>query len=168
MLLTGGKTNSLGRAEEVVRIVLLDKSRLEELYKCMFHDDAWVRMRAADAFEKVCREQPDWIEEYIDRIQKELSGDEQQPSIKWHVAQIYRQVQLTDTQKRHAVDWLSRNLSSNTVDWIVSANCMKTLADFVNTGDFPKSKFLELLKIQQTHRSKSVVKKASRFLEDFS
>lgn len=168
VLLAGGKMNSLGRAEEVVLAVLADKSLMEELYLCMFHEDAWVRMRAADAFEKVCRAHPEWIEGYIDRLQNELSGNEQQASIKWHIAEIYQQVKLNDTQKRYAIDWLSRTLSSSTVDWIVSANCMKTLAEFTTKGDFPRNKLIELLKIQQTHKSKSVVKKAGMFLESFS
>ena len=65
ILAVGGKTNSLGRTEEVIQAVLRDNNLLEELYKCVFNDDAWVRMRAIDAFEKICREHPDWITQYI-------------------------------------------------------------------------------------------------------
>ena len=87
-LTLGGKSNSLGRAGEVVDTVLGDKSRLGELYDCLFLEDAWVRMRAADALEKVCRVHPEWIESYIDRFEDELAISDQ-PSIQWHLAQIY-------------------------------------------------------------------------------
>jgi hypothetical protein len=60
MLTVGGKSNALGRTNEVIEIVLLDKSRLDELYKCLFEADAWVRMRAGDALEKICRHCPEW------------------------------------------------------------------------------------------------------------
>jgi hypothetical protein len=51
VLSIGGTSNSLGRAEEVVQIVLADESRLDELFECLF-DDEWLRMRAIDALEK--------------------------------------------------------------------------------------------------------------------
>lgn len=164
ILQIGGKTNSLGKADEVIAQVLKDKALMSELYSCMSSEDAWVRMRAADAFEKVCREHPEWIEPYTDRMQKELSGPEQQPSIQWHLAQIYTQVSLTDGQKQRALSWLAELLESNQTDWIVSANAMQALAYFVAKGDFEKQELLRLLKIQRTHRSNSVVKKADKII----
>ncbi len=68
MLAVGGKSNSLGRVNEVIEIVLHNEPRLNELYDCLFDKDAWIRMRAADALEKVCREHPDWLMPYIDRF----------------------------------------------------------------------------------------------------
>jgi hypothetical protein len=164
MLSEGSKANSLGRVNDVVDEVLGDMVLLEELYGCMFSQDAWVRMRAADAFEKVCRQHPKWIEPYIDRIQAALSGAEQQPSIKWHLAQIYQQVALTDTQKLHALSWLVDLLSTSEADWIVAANAMEALAYFTKKGDFPSTRLADLLDIQLNHRSNAVVKKAKKLM----
>ena len=94
ILAADGHKNSLGRSGEVVEAVLGDESRLEELYTYLFEDDAWVRMRAADAIEKVFRKQPEWSRSYIDRLLIELS-DSTQPSIQWHLAQIYGEVELS-------------------------------------------------------------------------
>src|SRR5438552_3106136 len=105
MLTAGGHANSLGRVSEVIDSVLNHKLRLDELYECMFDDDAWVRMRAADAIEKVCRIHPDWLLPYIERFAEELSTSNQ-PSIQWHLAQMYKQVDLTSEQKHLAIDWL--------------------------------------------------------------
>jgi hypothetical protein len=168
VLTIGGKSNSLGKADEVIAEVLNDRSRLGELYGCMFSEDAWVRMRAADAFEKVCREHPEWIEPYIDRIQAELSDPGQQASIQWHIAQIYPQVSLNDEQKRHALTWLAGTLSSNEIDWIVAANAMKTLVYFTEQGDFAKEKLMPLLRIQLQHKSNAVVKRANKFIGELS
>lgn len=167
MLTVGGKTNSLGRAREVIEIVLKDKSRLDELYDCLSHEDAWVRMRAADALEKVCRQHPDWLIPYVDRLQKDFSASEQ-PSIQWHLAEIYIQVKLTESQKKTAMNWLSDLLSSKDVDWIVAANSMKALAYFNKNGDFPTDKLLPLLKVQQKHKSNAVVKRANKLLSELS
>ena len=164
MLLEGGHKNSLGRAEEVVQLVLADKTRLEELYHTMFSSDAWVRMRGADAFEKVCRNQAAWIEPFIDRLQRELGGSTQ-ASILWHIAEIYPQVRLNQKQKDHALQWLTKQLATTDVDWIVAANCMKALREFVQRGDYDRTAFRELLMVQQHHHSKSVVRKATKLLE---
>lgn len=167
-LRVGGNTNSLGKTHQVIREVLQDKHHLDELYRCMFSDDAWIRMRAADAFEKVCREHPEWITPYIDRLQADLSDANQQASIKWHLAQIYSQAALTPSQTSKAIAWLKAMLSSPDIDWIVAAESMKALAYFTNKGAFSKQQLLDLLAVQCTHASKSVVKKAQLFIDEFS
>lgn len=163
MLAVGGASNSLGKVSEVIELVLSDKSRLEELYGCLFNDDAWIRMRAADALEKVCRVHPDWLLPYIDRLFKDLATSTQ-PSIQWHMAQIYRQVELSDTQLHFAIQWLEEWLSSKDVDWIVAANAMETLAKFTGDGLLPKERLVALLKIQQHHKSQAVVRRADKLL----
>lgn len=167
MLAVGGKTNSLGRAAEVVDAVLNDKSRLDELYNCVFHDDAWVRMRAIDSLEKVCRIRPDWIEPYIDKFQKDLATSTQ-ASIQWHLAEIFGEIRLTPDQKRFAVNWLAQLLSTVDIDWIVAANSMKTLVGFTNDGAFPKEKMIILLNIQQNHKSNAVIKRANKLLSELT
>lgn len=165
MLTEGGKSNSLGRVSEVIDLVLGDKTRLDELYDCMFADDSWIRMRAADAFEKICREHPDWLLPFIDKTLNELSSSSQ-PSIQWHLAQIYRQVELTDQQKNKVIDWLKQLISTKDVDWIVAANAMDTLTQFTKAGFFPISEMTKLLKIQQAHKSNAVIKRATKFLAE--
>jgi len=161
----GGHANSLGRVNEVIKIVLGDKSRLDELYGCLFEEDTWVRMRAADALEKICREQPDWLLPYIDKFQAELASTTQ-PSIQWHMAQIYEQVELTDKQRERAVEWLEARLSTKDADWIVAANAMDALVGFTRSGHFPAQRMVELLNVQRHHKSNAVIKRADKFLAE--
>ncbi len=165
ILEVGGKSNSLGRADEVIETVLHNKNRLEELYDCLFNEDAWVRMRAVDAIEKICRQHPEWLLPYIDKFQSELSTSNQ-PSIQWHLAQIYSQVDLTSEQKLHAIGWLKDQLSTTDVDWIVSAEAMKTLVQFTKDGSVSKDDIIPLFELQKKHKSKSVVKKANKLLDE--
>lgn len=167
MLTVGGHKNSLGLAEKIVQLVLSDASRLTELYECLFDDDAWVRMRAADALEKVCRVHPNWIKPYIDRCFKEI-GPSTQASIQWHFAQILGEVSLSSTQRQRAIDWLDEKLQTIEVDWIVAANSMDTLMQFVRDNQYPKARLITLLKIQQDHHSKAVVKRATRLLANLA
>lgn len=167
ILTIGGKTNSLGETDRVISQVLADKTQLDQLYSCVFSDDAWVRMRAMDAIEKICRQHPDWITPYIDRFQTELASTTQ-PSIQWHLAQIYSQVKLSNQQKINAIEWLQVLLSNIEVDWIVSANAMKTLVQFTQDGFVDKNTTISLLKLQKKHASKSVVRKAEKLLQEIS
>lgn len=163
ILTVGGKSNSLGRANEIIQRVLNDKALLGALYACVFNEDAWVRMRAIDAIEKICRQRPEWLLPYVDRFQTEL-GSSSQPSIQWHLAQMYSQLDLNKKQIRIAIKWLKDLLSNVEVDWIVSANTMKTLVQFTREGSVTVEETVRLLKLQQRHASKSVVKKAHKLL----
>ena len=86
-MLAGGHRNSLGRTEEVVGIVLADPGRLDELFASLAVRDELVRMRAGDALEKVCREQPEWFAPRIERLLGDVAQIEQ-PSVQWHLAQM--------------------------------------------------------------------------------
>ena len=163
-ILAVGKINSLGRADEVVASVLHDKPRLEELYLCLFQDDAWLRMRAIDSIEKVCREHPEWLEPYIDRLFDEF-GDNQQPSIQWHIAQMIIQVKLSPAQEKRVILWLVDRLEDPNVDWIVAANSMTSLAEFTNRRLFDQATLIQLLERQQSHKSSAVVKRATKLLD---
>lgn len=165
-LMEGGHANSLGRAEEVLIEVLDNQSRLVELYDCISNEDAWVRMRAIDTLEKVCRVHRDWMSPYIDNMLLELTKSDQ-PSIQWHLAQIIGQVELDNNQKEQAIKWLEYILKQKDIDWIVASNSMETLAQFNRDGSYPTSKLISLLKVQQSHKSNAVKKRANKILAEF-
>lgn len=126
--LTGGHPNSLGRTEEVIAAVLADRGRLRELFGCLRSNDEVVRMRAGDALEKVCREQPGWLGPYRRRLLGEVAEIEQ-PSVQWHLAQILGQLDLDPTQARRAKAVLKRNLERS-ADWIVLNVTMEQLFEW--------------------------------------
>lgn len=167
MLAVGGKLNTLGRAEEIVQIVLADRSRLDELFECLFNDDAWIRMRAVDALEKVCRVHPEWLSPYIDQLLHEVAAIDQ-ASIQWHLAEMFRKVELSPSKRQQAIDIMKRNIAKNSADWIVSSNTMETLAQYARSEYVTREEIIPLFKIQQTHHSKAVVKRATKLLDEFA
>src|SRR5438552_15414595 len=52
-MLKGGDRRSIGRSNEVKKLVLRQPGRMAELFKCLWNEDPVVRMRAADAAEKI-------------------------------------------------------------------------------------------------------------------
>mgnify|MGYP006369948421 CR=1 FL=1 len=164
ILAVGGKSNSLGRASEVIEMVLANPASLDELFQCIFANDAWIRMRAIDSFEKICRLHPEWIEPYIDTMLSELTSSTQ-PSIQWHLAEIFAEVEMTRKQTNTAIAWLKERISSTDVDWIVSVNTMKALLEFESKGLVTAKELIALFTIQKQHASQSVRKKATVFAE---
>lgn len=164
MLAVGGKANSLGRADEVVKSVLADKSRLDELYHCLFEDDAWIRMRAIDSLEKVCREHPEWLKPYVGRLLSDVAAIDQ-ASVQWHLAQLFAQIDLSQDERLRAIEIMKRNIADESADWIVASNTMKTLTQYAMDGYLSVSELVPLLKVQQKHRSSAVVKVAGKCLD---
>ena len=163
LLLVGGRSNSLGRSAEVVDSVLADPPRLRELLDCVHHDDAWVRMRAADAVEKVVGADPRRLRPHVEELLTTWTRSDQ-ASVQWHLAQVLRQVDLTDDQRRRAVAWLAEQVATVEVDWIVAVEVVRTLVAFVQAGTADATSVAGLVEVQRGHRSASVRRKADGFL----
>jgi hypothetical protein len=167
ILTIGEHRNSLGRAGEILQIVLHDRSRLDELFECVMDDDAWVRMRAIDTLEKVCRVHPDWLLPYVERLLHEVAAIDQ-PSIQWHLAELFAEIELSESERKRAIHRMIRNITDIEVDWIVAANTMETLTMYVNLGYLPAEAVIPLLKKQQAHRSQAVVRRATKLLGELN
>ncbi len=167
VLAAGGHTNSLGRSGEVLGLLRADPARLDELFACIGHEDAWVRMRAVDTFEKLVREEPSRGAPYVGLVLDELTRSDQ-PSVQWHVAQLLGVVPLTAAQRREALGWLTARVATTEVDWIVAAQSMATLVAFVGEGHVPAEDIVPLLEVQTAHHSASVRRKAFASLAGLS
>ncbi len=162
-LTAGGHTNSLGRAGEVLAHVQGDRSRLPELFACISDADAWVRMRAIDTFEKLVRSDPACAGPYVEDIVTVLTRSHQ-PSVQWHLAQLFDVIELTAAQREAALAWLTARVATTDVDWIVAAQAMTTLFGFAQRGVVAPEGLRPLLEVQAGHRSASVRRKAAAFL----
>src|SRR5882672_5139676 len=93
-MLEGADRRSIGRSDEAALIVLRKPGRFRELIKCLWDETPVVRMRAADAAEKVSAEKP----RLLDRYKAELLGllaEAEQIELRWHLAQMVPRLRLT-------------------------------------------------------------------------
>jgi len=103
--LSGGSRRSIGRSNDVAAHVLNDKTALPKLVAALSHEEAVVRMRAADALEKVSVRRPEWLDPFApDVLTLAATRDEQE--IRWHSAQILPRLRLNNAQRKKAVDLL--------------------------------------------------------------
>lgn len=162
--LTGGHPNSLGNTEEVVAKVLKDHTKLQDLYDCYKSEDAVVRLRVSSAMKRICKAKPDWIMEYLDRFQSEISGLDQ-PSAKWSLAQMFMwlDAKMSDRQRERAVEIMKHNLETED-DWIVQSTTAESLAHFAATDNHLKEWLLLRLERMKHDERSSVARKAHKLI----
>ena len=165
--LKGGDLRSKGKSEEVVDDILKQPFLFGEVFNGMLNDDPVVRMRAADAIEKVSRMHPEYLKGYKKRLIQEVSKIDQQ-EVRWHVAQMFSCLELNKTEKELIVNqlfsWLEESNSN-----IVRVNSMQALSDLAEENSELRSLVLEKLQeiIQigspsMVSRGKKLVKKLTR------
>src|SRR5512142_227122 len=97
-LLRTGDMRTTGKSEDVVRLVLMRPGLFGQVVDAVLFDDAGVRMRAADAVEKISRIHPEWLNPYKKLFLTEIASIEQQ-EVRWHTAQILTRLELNGAER---------------------------------------------------------------------
>jgi hypothetical protein len=124
--LKGGDRRSIGRSNQIAKVVSSDSRRFAELFKCLWDDDPIVRMRAADAAEKVTAVRPELLKPH----KLELLGllaEADQIELKWHLAQIVPRLELSRSERARAAAALRRYMEDRSS--IVKTFALQGLAD---------------------------------------
>jgi hypothetical protein len=127
-------------------------------------DDPLVRMRAADALEKVCRRRPELVAPLTERLLAEAAAVDQ-PSVRWHVAQMLGELPLTAVQRDRAVALLLANLNPP-VDWIVTACSLEALARLAQADPALEPVALTQLRRHAAGPRRAVAARARRMLRE--
>lgn len=125
-MLTGSDRRSIGRSNEIVSMVLRRPQQLPELVGCLWSADAIVRMRAADAIEKISLQKAALLERYKADL-LELMEEAQQQELRWHLALLIPRLSLTKSEQGRAVAALRAYLNDRSS--IVKTCALQGLAD---------------------------------------
>lgn len=97
-MLDGGDRRSIGQSNEAVTLVLEQPALFDILVSGMLQDNPLIRMRCADATEKVTRLRPEFLKPYKSVLLEQLANIEQ-PEVRWHVAPMLVRLPLTETEQ---------------------------------------------------------------------
>lgn len=125
--LRGSDRRSIGRVDEVVEAVRKDPSLFEILFYGMLEKDPIVRMRSADAVEKLSSENPDCLTPFKKELLETVAKSAQQ-EVRWHLAQIFPRIKWKTTDRNKIIDLLMEYLEDKSK--IVKTFSMQALADF--------------------------------------
>src|SRR5271167_3394347 len=108
-LLEGGDRRSIRHSDRVAAMVCEDKELFPKLISGLWSADPLVRMRAADAAEKVTRKHRELLQPY----KKELLGlmtEAEEQELRWHLAVMVPRLLLNARERQAAVSSLSSYL----------------------------------------------------------
>jgi hypothetical protein len=103
--LSGGDRRSVGRSNEVVTHVLASPANFRHLVKGLAADDPLLRMRTADAIEKITSHRPELLRPHKGKLLA-IAGSTTQQEIRWHAALIIPRLELTPKERAAALDIL--------------------------------------------------------------
>lgn len=164
--LKGGDLRSIGRAEEVVQDILDNPSLFTEVFEGMLDDDPLVRMRSADALEKVSSKHPEYLQPFKNRLISEVSQVRQQ-EVRWHVAQMFSYLEVDEADRDEIIKILMSYLDTEK-SRIVKVFSMQTLADLAGRDESIKPAVTRRLQELITSGSPAMASRAKKLLTELS
>lgn len=140
--LAGGDRRSIGRVSEVVTDVLNDPTLFEVVFHGMVSDDPVIRMRSADAIEKITARRPEYLQPHKTTLIQRVAKIEQQ-EVRWHVAQMVARLELSQEERAVVVEILLGYLNDKSK--IVKTFSMQALADLAEQDVSLRSQVIPLL-----------------------
>jgi hypothetical protein len=142
-LLKGGDRRSIGRADQVGAVVCDNLELFPELIAGLWSADPLVRMRAADAAEKVTRKHPKLLQPH----KKELLGlmaEAQEQELRWHLAVMVPRLKLSARERQGAIASLNSYLEDRSS--IVKTFALQGLADLAEQEPSLRFQVVEILR----------------------
>jgi len=124
--LEGGDRRSVGRSERVVADVLGNPDLFGVLVTGLSSENAILRMRAADAMEKISLMHPEYLWPHHDFLIEQAARSDQK-EVRWHLAQMLPRLKLSATERLLVVNILLTYFADSSS--IVKTCAMQALAD---------------------------------------
>jgi hypothetical protein len=143
-MLSGGDRRSIGKVADVIVLIEQHPRRMSSLVRCLWDEDACVRMRAADALEKISRERSPLLKNYKAALLTLLAETTQQ-EVRWHLALVMPRLLLTQSECRRVADALQSYLEDRSS--IVRTFAMQGLADLTTRCASLRSAVVEMIRV---------------------
>jgi len=143
LLLQGGDRRTIGRADQVAAIVARSPRLFPKLIAGLWSADPLIRMRAADAAEKVTRKRP----ELLTPFKKELLGlmtEATEQEMRWHLAAMVPRLPLNAAERELAISSLNGYLEDRSS--IVKTFALQGLADLAQNDSSIRPMVVETLR----------------------
>ncbi len=142
LMLQGGDRRSIGRSDQVVARILQHPDSFPELIECLWSDDPVVRMRAADAAEKVSAQRPDLLKPFKAELLG-LADETIQPELRWHLALMIPRLPLAHRERERAIGTLRSFLDDRSS--IVKTFAIQALVELTENHPTLQPEMVDLL-----------------------
>lgn len=160
-LLSGGDLRSVGRVDEVVEFVGNDPGRFSELMTGLTDARPIVRMRSADAMEKVTRRHPELLQAHQASLFEQLQIATQQ-EVRWHLAQLMPRMTWTEEEASGIVHVLTGWIDTESS---VIVNALQAMFDLSAVHPRFRDELKALLESQRETGSPAVKSRSKKLLQ---
>jgi hypothetical protein len=159
-LLGGGDRRTIGRSDQIAAIVSDHPELFPKLIAGLWSANPLVRMRAADATEKVTRKHGGLLQSYKKELLV-LMTEAQHQELRWHLAVIVPRLLLNAKERKVAISSLKNYLEDRSS--IVKTFALQGLADLGQHQPRIRSRVVEILR-EATRNGTPAMKARSRKL----
>lgn len=163
-ILSGGDRRMVRGVEEVIEQVRAQPALFDQLIAGMMHDDPLVRMRCADAAEKLTADHPDWLQRHKRVLLNTICQSEQQ-EVRWHVAQMLPRLRLAKREREQTLRVLMDFLQDKSR--IVQAFALQAMADLCEQDAALKPQVVAIILTHSTQGSPAVKARCRKLLKRF-
>lgn len=160
-LLQGGDRRTIGRSGQVAALVAKNPALFPELIAGLWSEDPLVRMRAADAAEKVTRENHDLLRPFKNELLGLLAEATEQ-ELRWHLAAMVPRLPLSAAERHRAASWLRAFLEDRSS--IVKTFALQALADLAQDAPALRPEVIELLRAAARHGTPAMKARSRKLL----
>ena len=164
--LRGDDLRSIGKADEVVQDILNDPSLFQEVFEGMLNKDPVIRMRSADAIEKVSAKRPEYLRPFKSKLINQISKIEQQ-EVRWHAAQMFSYIETSKIERNKIIKILLSYIETDESK-IVKTFSMQALADFAEKDEQIKPRMINLIKGMIKNGSPAIVSRGKKLLKQLN
>ena len=159
-LLEGGDRRSIGRSDHVAAMVSKNPGLFPKLIAGLWSTDPIVRMRTADAAEKVTRKNPELLSPYRTELLGLLAEANEQ-EVRWHLAVMVPRLPLNFKERQLAMSSLNRYMEDRSS--IVKTFALQGLTDLAKDDPIIRTAVIEILR-KATRNGTPAMKARSRKL----
>jgi hypothetical protein len=160
--LRGGDRRMVRGVDEVVEQVRAQPALFGQLIAGMQSDDPLIRMRSADAAEKLTVDHPEWLQPHKRILLNDISKCEQQ-EVRWHVAQMLPRLSLTKKGRDQAMQLMRSYLQDRTR--IVQVSALQAMSDLCRQDVALKPQVVDIIHTQLAQGSPAVQARCRRLLK---
>jgi len=160
--LKGEDLRSIGKADEVVQDILHKPSLFKEVFEGMLNNDPVIRMRSADAIEKVSAKHPEYLQPFKSKLINKVSKIKQQ-EVQWHAAQMFSYVKINKTERDKIMKILLSYIKTSKSN-IVKTFSMQTLANLAEKDEQIKPKIIKLIENMIKKGSPAMINRGKKLI----
>ncbi|WP_028856256.1 hypothetical protein [Psychrilyobacter atlanticus] len=160
--LKGGDLRSIGKSDEVVQEILDNPSLFSEVFEGMLSNDPIIKMRSADAVEKVSAKHPEYLQPFKTKLINEISKVKQQ-EVQWHAAQMFSYIKIDKTERNKIINILLSYIKTTDSN-IVKVFSMQTLADFAEKDQQLQPQIVKLIRQMMEQGTPSIVSRGKKLI----